>query len=651
MPRLIPALLTLLCLAAMACAPALRRTVGALVYDGVPPLPGDARARQYLESRSASLYDWDEAGRGVFIGTRFGDSGQLHHVAAPLGMRRQLTFSREPTGGARAWRGARKGVVFARDTGGNEAYQLYFRDLERGTTRLITDGQSKNGNWLPHKSGQMALFTSTRRNGQDSDLYLSAGDEPGLPRLVTEVKGRVYPVDWSADGKLALVERYVSITDSQLFLLDVEKGALTPLESAPPAGMVARSHARFSQADADVVYFTSDEGGEFAGLYRLHRGAGKKELLTPGLRWDVDGLAVSPDATTLAYTVNEGGTSVLYLGPASSLAAAKRIALPLGLVGGLRFDPSGTRLGFSMTSPSSPTDVYSVLVATGAVTRWTESEVGGLDTQRFVAPELISYKTFDGREIPAWYYRPPNLPAGARAPVLVSIHGGPESQAMVYFSPFLQYLVNELGLAVLQPNVRGSAGYGKTYVKLDNGELREDSVKDIGALLDWIATRPELDASRVGVYGGSYGGYMVLASLVHHGARLRCGVDVVGISNFVTFLENTKAYRRELRRVEYGDERDPKMRAFLQRISPTTNAHRIKAPLFVVQGANDPRVPASEAAQIVSAVRSSGRDVWYLLANDEGHGFRRKTNLVAFLQSTAAFLRRHLLGATGGAQR
>ena len=651
MPRLIPALLTLLCLAAMACAPALRRTVGALVYDGVPPLPGDARARQYLESRSASLYDWDEAGRGVFIGTRFGDSGQLHHVAAPLGMRRQLTFSREPTGGARAWRGARKGVVFARDTGGNEAYQLYFRDLERGTTRLITDGQSKNGNWLPHKSGQMALFTSTRRNGQDSDLYLSAGDEPGLPRLVTEVKGRVYPVDWSADGKLALVERYVSITDSQLFLLDVEKGALTPLESAPPAGMVARSHARFSQADADVVYFTSDEGGEFAGLYRLHRGAGKKELLTPGLRWDVDGLAVSPDATTLAYTVNEGGTSVLYLGPASSLAAAKRIALPLGLVGGLRFDPSGTRLGFSMTSPSSPTDVYSVLVATGAVTRWTESEVGGLDTQRFVAPELISYKTFDGREIPAWYYRPPNLPAGARAPVLVSIHGGPESQAMVYFSPFLQYLVKELGLAVVQPNVRGSAGYGKTYVKLDNGELREDSVKDIGALLDWIATRPELDASRVGVYGGSYGGYMVLASLVHHGARLRCGVDVVGISNFVTFLENTKAYRRELRRVEYGDERDPKMRAFLQRISPTTNAHRIKAPLFVVQGANDPRVPASEAAQIVSAVRSSGRDVWYLLANDEGHGFRRKTNLVAFLQSTAAFLRRHLLGATGGAQR
>ena len=225
------------------------------------------------------------------------------------------------------------------------------------------------------------------------------------------------------------------------------------------------------------------------------------------------------------------------------------------------------------------------------------------------------------------------------------IHGGPEGQTRPRFSRYTQYLNRALGAAVVAPNVRGSAGYGKSWLLLDNGRKREESVRDIGALLDWIAAQPELDPERVAVLGGSYGGYMVLASLVHYGERLRCAVDVVGIANFVTFLENTQGYRRDLRRAEYGDERDPEMRSFLQSISPTTHAERIRRPLLVAQGANDPRVPASESEQIVAALRRTKTPVWYLLARDEGHGFRKRRNQDALMATIGLFVKTFLLPA------
>jgi dipeptidyl aminopeptidase/acylaminoacyl peptidase len=230
--------------------------------------------------------------------------------------------------------------------------------------------------------------------------------------------------------------------------------------------------------------------------------------------------------------------------------------------------------------------------------------------------------------------------------VLIYIHGGPESQFRPGFSPVFQYYLNELGLAVIAPNVRGSTGYGKNFLKLDNGYKREDSVKDIGKLLDWIKQQPELDSSRVAVIGGSYGGYMVLASMAHFNNRLRCGIDVVGISNFVTFLENTKSYRRNLRRVEYGDERDPRMRRHLERISPTANAHKIAKPILIIQGQNDPRVPASEAEQMLHAIRRNGGEAWYMLAKDEGHGFRKKSNREFYDKTVILFLQKHLLGSS-----
>ncbi len=245
------------------------------------------------------------------------------------------------------------------------------------------------------------------------------------------------------------------------------------------------------------------------------------------------------------------------------------------------------------------------------------------------------------RKIPAFYYKPQST--SGKIPVIINIHGGPEGQSVPVFSPFISYLTNELGIAVLSPNVRGSSGYGKTFLKLDNGFKREESVKDIGALLDWIAKQPELDASRVAVWGGSYGGYMVLASMTNFNDRIKCGIDVVGISNFVTFLQNTEDYRKDLRRVEYGDERDPKMKEYLLKISPANNVDKITKPLFIIQGLNDPRVPASESEQMKQNMRNKGRNVWYMLAKDEGHGFRKKPNVDYMQWSVVMFLQQNLL--------
>jgi dipeptidyl aminopeptidase/acylaminoacyl peptidase len=324
--------------------------------------------------------------------------------------------------------------------------------------------------------------------------------------------------------------------------------------------------------------------------------------------------------------------------------------LPVGQIFGLDFSPDGKRLGMTLISSQSPGDAYSIDLASGGLTRWTFSEAGGLDTSRFASPEVVEFPTFDqvggeSRMIPAFYYRPPGE---GPFPVVVNIHGGPEGQARPFFNPITQYYVLEMGIAVLFPNVRGSSGYGKSYLLLDNAEKREDSVRDIGALLDWIETRPELDSDRIAVVGGSYGGYMVLASMVHFDDRLRAGIDLVGISNFVTFLENTSDYRRDLRRVEYGDERDPEMRAFLESISPTNHAAKINKPLFVVQGLNDPRVPASESEQMVDVIRDHGGTVWYLMAKDEGHGFDKKANRDYFSHAAVLFLEQYLIGGGGG---
>jgi dipeptidyl aminopeptidase/acylaminoacyl peptidase len=316
--------------------------------------------------------------------------------------------------------------------------------------------------------------------------------------------------------------------------------------------------------------------------------------------------------------------------------------LPQGVVFGIEWHKNSRDLGFNLSSARSSSDVYSLDIQTGKVDRWTFSETGGLNTATFSEPELIHWKSWDGRSISGFLYRPPEKFTGKR-PVIINIHGGPEGQFRPSFLGRWNFYLNELGVAMIFPNVRGSTGYGKTFLSLDNGFLRPGSYKDVATLLDWIQTQPELDASRVMITGGSYGGFMTLALATNYNDRIACSVDVVGPSNLVTFLEHTSGYRQDLRRAEYGDERDPRMREFLESIAPFNHAKNITKPLFVVAGKNDPRVPASESEQMVEIVRQNGTPVWWLLAKDEGHGFRKKKNADYQFYATVMFVKQFLL--------
>jgi dipeptidyl aminopeptidase/acylaminoacyl peptidase len=446
--------------------------------------------------------------------------------------------------------------------------------------------------------------------------------------------------DWSPDDRRLLVGEYLSVNQSRLHLVDVTTGRREEL-TPRTADTVAYGGARFSR-DGRGVYLTTDRGSEFQRLAYMDLATRRVEPLTAGIPWDVEEFDLSEDGGALAFVANEAGVSRLYLMDTRTRVARPVAGLPAGVISDLRWRRTAGELAFGVASARSPNDVYSVDAATGRVTRWTESELGGLVAAELAEPALVRWPSFDRREITGFYYRPPARFAGKR-PVLINIHGGPEGQSRPGFVGRTNYYLNELGVAVIYPNVRGSTGYGKSFVKLDNGMKREDSVKDIGALLDWVARQPELDASRVMVTGGSYGGYMTLAVATNYNDRICCALDVVGVSHFGTFLQNTESYRRDLRRVEYGDERDPAMRAFFDRIAPLNNAARITKPLFVVQGGNDPRVPRTEAEQMVARVKRNGSPVWYLMARDEGHGFRKKGNADFQFYATVMFMRQHLL--------
>ena len=363
--------------------------------------------------------------------------------------------------------------------------------------------------------------------------------------------------------------------------------------------------------------------------------------------WDIeDSAKLSPNRQMVAFALNENGLSSLHVLDLSSGKERAMPKLPAGVINDLRWHQNNRDIAFNVNSAQSPADVYSVDVQTGKLDRWTASETGGLNPKNFVEPTLVKWKSFDGREISGWLYLPKTKPASGRYPVAIVIHGGPEGQSRPIFIGRNNYYLNEMGVALIYPNVRGSTGYGKTFTQLDNGFLREGTYKDIGALFDWIATQSELDARRVMVTGGSYGGHMTLAVATLYDGKLACSVDVVGMSNLVTFLEHTEAYRRDLRRVEYGDERDPKMRAFLESIAPMNHVNAITKPMMVVAGANDPRVPKSEADQMVAALQKQGTTVWYLAAKDEGHGFAKKKNADFQFYTTVLFMQKYLLGAT-----
>ena len=615
-----------------------------LVVEGVPAITPELRkdVGRYLEFRAAAFNSWHPQRREMLLSTRFADSTQLHLVKAPGGARRQLTFFSDPVAGGSFEPKTGDYLVFSQDTGGGEFFQLYRYDLADGKVTLLTDGKARNSGGTWANGGGRFAYTSTRRNGKDTDLYVITPATPSSDKLMLQLSGGGWRVsDWSPDNATILLTEYVSINESHLWSFDLQSSLLERV--TPKTGeKISWTGASFAK-DGRSLFVTSDQGSEFQRLCRYDLASHQLRPLTPNLKWDVESFDLSPDGKTLAFVSNEDGVSVLHLLDAKSGRELRTPKLPLGVITGLEWHENNRDLGFTLSSARSPADVYSLDVRKGTLERWTESETGGLNAQTFIEPELIKLKSFDGLDISAFVYRPDARKFPGKRPAIISIHGGPESQSRPIFQARNNYYLNELGVALVVPNVRGSDGYGKTFLTLDNGFKREDSVKDIGAVIDWIRKDAALDGERIAVMGGSYGGYMTLASMVHFNDRLRCGVDVVGISSFITFLKNTQDYRRDLRRVEYGDERDPAMAAHLEKISPLTSVKKIGKPLFVVQGRNDPRVPVTEAEQMVKAIRENGGQAWYLMAKDEGHGFAKKKNADFQFISTILFYQEHLL--------
>ncbi|HLZ00476.1 MAG TPA: prolyl oligopeptidase family serine peptidase [Candidatus Angelobacter sp.] len=627
--------------------PAVIRPGDNLVVENIPAIPAEIaeKGTQYGEFRGATLQDWDPVKREMLIGTRFADVPQIHRVKMPGGDRTQLTFFPDRTGGGHY---GPKGdyFTFSKDIGGGEWFQIYRYDVASGEVTLLTDGKSRNtGRSFAHHDNRFA-YSSTRRTGQDTDIWVMDPTNPKSDKMLLQLEGGGWGVaSWSEDNKKLLVQQEISANESYLWLADAatgEKKLLTPKGGE----QVAYSGGPFSK-DGRGFYTTTDRDSEFHRLAYFDLATMTPTYLTTAIPWDVDEVELSEDGRTLAFVTNEDGISRLYLMDTATRKYRPVSGIPTGQIGGLNFHRNSRDLGFVVTSARSTSDVYSLDVTTNKVERWTQSETGGLNTANFSEPQLIKWQSFDGKTISGFLYMPDAKKFPGKRPVIVNIHGGPEGQYRPGFLGRNNYYLNELGVALVFPNVRGSTGYGKTFLKLDNGMNRDHTHKDIGALLDWIGKNPALDADRIMITGGSYGGYMTWAVAYEYNDRIRCSLPVVGPSNLVTLLEHTEAYRRDLRRVEYGDERDPKMHEYLERTAPLNNAEKIRKPVFAVVGKNDPRVPWTESRQMLDKLKSGGVSTWFLIANDEGHGYAKKRNQDFQFYATVMFIRENLLGEKG----
>lgn len=639
---LVPALL-LACssaaLVAQEAGPAVEvRQVGSARVENVSAIPAEVSAavQRYQNYRAAQFQDWLPDG-SMLITTRFGSTAQVHRVAAPRADRRQLTFFSEPVAQAEAVPEAGSESYFViRDTGGDEWYQIYLRGLEDGSTLQLTEPGTRNQGIVQSRDGTTIAWSRATRGSADYAI-MGVNNDAGA-RVLWQGTGAVGPADISDDGKTILLSRSISNQMNELLLLDVASGGVRPVNVV--GGDARYEDPRFIRGGTAIMAI-SNNGSDVRRLIEIDTQSGLiRRAISPELPWDIEAYDLSDDGRVLAYAVNEDGFSRVVVQDFVTRRALPQPELPRGVLTALDFSPDGSKLAIGLTTARSAGDVWSHDVSGGgALTRWTTSELGDLDAARLVEPSLIRFTSFDGLSVPAFVYRPTGAAADARLPVIIDIHGGPEAQTRPGWNPGAQYFADVLGAVVILPNVRGSDGYGTRYLNLDNAEKREDSVKDIGALLDWIGTQPGLDPARVAVYGQSYGGYMSLAVMTHYSDRLVGGVERYGISNWISFLNNTEAYRRDNRRAEYGDERDPAMRAVFERISPLNNVRRITRPMLVMQGANDPRVPQSESDQVVRELRANGVDTSYVLFADEGHGFQKKANNDLRREVETVFLR------------
>ena len=639
-----PAGLAVVAAILLTCAPAApaqpfviptHRVEGTLVYDGIPAADATlaAQLRRYEQWRQATFLDWLPDG-SMLIGTRFGRYEQVHRVATPLGMREQLTFGGGPVIEARA-PASGSGFVYVRQSDGYP--QIYYQS-GAGTDRRLTQGHYQHGGPVWSHDGKRIAFYGTDRTGSVDDIYVvdpAAGTRPRL--AIAGSQGGWRPLDWSADDSKLLLLNTLSPRSSALYVADVSTGALTPL-TLPQSRITA---ARFAP-DGVGIYLISNAQGEFEQLLYYDTITHATRRVSADTPWDVEDFAVSAGGHYVAYVVNDDGRSRLTVLDALRKLEFKPPGLQEGRIDGIRFDDRGGKLAFSYESSSSPRDVYVYDVAQGTVQRWTRSEVGPVAPASLARAQLIHYPTWDRlglqrRALSAYVY----MPRGpGPCPVLIALPGGRKLHAQFRpgWRPFIQFIVNDLGYAVLAPNVRGSSGYGKDFRALDGGKLRDDSVRDVGALLVWIGLQPGLDSHRVAIMGHAYGGFLALASLATYGDHLRGAVDVAGIASLVDYVGHAPADERAQRIAEFGNVQDTDMRAFLDRISPLDNVALIHRPVLVVQGLDAPGSRAADSQQLVWRLRSEGNQAWYLSATDAGNDFTTPADRQAYLQTTAQFL-------------
>ncbi len=612
-----------------------------LFTEGIPQINAEIvkETKPYTEFRSASLLTVHPKNNQVFISTRFGNTAQIHQVSMPMGDRKQLTFFDEspkemviePVNGSY--------FLFTKDNGGNEFGQLYKFDFEsRKTIQLTNDPKSQNGNCIFNSLGNKIIFTSTARNGADRDIC-GLDMRSGAKKNIIDNRGGGWSIaDWSDDEQSILINEGISVSQTNIWLGDFTKQTKSVFISD---SNVVYTALQFS-IDKKNAYLLTNKNSEYAYPALVNLISKKITPLLNPLKWDVNSYEINHNETKAAFVVNENGISKLYVQDLKTKIYNPIPQIPIGTIGKIQWCADNNTLAVSIGTYNSGNDVYKFNTITNKLTRWTESELGGMNLNGIESPQLVQWKSFDSLNISGFLYSANKTFKGKR-PVIINIHGGPEGQSLPNFIGRNNYYLNELGVSIIYPNVRGSVGYGKAFTNLDNNYDRENSVKDIGALIDWIGSQPNLDASRIMITGGSYGGYMTLACAFHYNDKIRCALDVVGISNFNTFLKNTESYRRDLRRVEYGDERDSSMAAFFEKISPLNHTREINKPLFIVQGKNDPRVPYTEAQQMADKIKNNGGIIWFLMANDEGHGFAKKNNQDYQFYSTIMFIENYLL--------
>jgi len=609
---------------------------------GIPPIPASLarEVARYTRSYGLPVMGWNAEKREVWLKdlssvttvSRVANPGASPEGSIYISASGIYDLYAQPQG---------KYLAYTRDANGDESFQLYLYELGNAKTTLLSDGKSRNTEPVWSNDGDRIVYSSTPAGGSGVNLRLLNPLDPKTDHLLAQSSGSYFKAyDWSPDDKQLVYCDFTSNTTGALWLVDVASGTQTLLSAKGRQQSDFYDYPQFSK-DGKGIYVVTDHDSDVRRLAYLDLTSKQFKYLS-GQKSDVEDFKISPDGKILAFITNEEGISGLRLLDTSTGKEKPLSSLPAGIISNLKWHNNSQDLAFDFKSARTPTDVYSLNTQTGKVDQWTKGKTGGIDITKFPEPELIHWQSFDGKLISAFLQRPPARWTGKR-PVVIDIHGGPEEQYRPSFWGQDNYLLNELGVAKIYPNIRGSGGYGKTFRNLDNGAKRQDSVKDIGTLLDWIKSQPSLDGDRVMVTGASYGGYIALSVATAYSDRIRAVQSVVGPSNLVTFLENTEGWRRDVRRSEYGDERDPKMREVLESIAPLNNAQRIKQPLFIVQGKNDPRVKTSEAEQMIAAVKKNGTPVWYLLAKDEGHDFVNQQNVDFQFYATVLFIREYLL--------